>query len=248
MYQIQKRKYNIFESLKAQFGGTPPAPAPTVVVQQAAAPNPNVQQRSPATPVANPALTETDPSKVWSSLFAPVEKKEGDKNVPVPTSAWDTSSETLSDRFAGVDFTQVLNKELAEKALTGDAAALMQLMNSGMQAASMYAFKHALEASQKGVDEFGSNFKQTIPDNFRKLSIDSALASDPLLSRPELRPVVDLVVNQITAKFPNATTEDYRKGVREFLAYTAGVVSPAKPAEDTPPAQVNFKELFGLAK
>lgn len=230
----QPVKHNIFESLKATFGGGAPAPAPTP------------QNRTQA-PVPQPTNTEVDPAKVWQSLFTPTEPTKSaipQESGKTAASAWDTSNEALGAKFDGVNFSGLLDPELATKALGGDAQSLLSLINTAATAASMYAVKHSLDTSKLGVEEFGKSFKQTIPDDFRKLSIDSALGADPLLSRPELRPVVDMVVNHITAKFPNATIEDYKKGVQDYLAYTAGIVKPTEKAKDTN-SPIDFKALLG---
>ena len=237
----QPRKSNIFDSLKASFGGGAPAapqPAPTPAQPT------NPQNRTQA-PVPQPTNVEVDPAKVWQSLFAPTGSALPQQEEGKPaTSAWDTSNEALGAKFDGVNFSTLLDPELATKALGGDAQSLISLINTAATAASMYAVKHSLDNSKLGVEEFGKSFKQTIPDDFRKLSIDSALGADPLLSRPELRPVVDMVVNHITTKFPNATIEDYKKGVRDYLAYTAGIVKPTEKAKDSN-SPIDFKALLG---
>lgn len=238
----QPRKSNIFDSLKASFGGgAPAAPQPAPTPTQPTNPHSRTQA-----PVPQPTNVEVDPAKVWQSLFAPTEsaKPSTTENGKPATSAWDTSNEALGAKFDGVNFSTLLDPELATKALGGDAQSLISLINTAATAASMYAVKHSLDNSKLGVEEFGKSFKQTIPDDFRKLSIDSALGADPLLSRPELRPVVDMVVNHITTKFPNATIEDYKKGVQDYLAYTAGIVKPTEKAKDSN-SPIDFKALLG---
>ena len=231
----QPRKSNIFESLKATFGGGAPAPAQ---------PAPTPPQNHTQAPVPQPTNVEVDPAKVWQSLFTPTEPTKSAPAGKTAASAWDTSNEALGAKFDGVNFSGLLDPELATRALGGDAQSLISLINTSAVAASMYAVKHSLDTSKLGVEEFGKSFKQTIPDDFRKLSIDSALGADPLLSRPELRPVVDMVVNHITTKFPNATIEDYKKGVQDYLAYTAGIVKPTEKAKDTN-SPIDFKALLG---
>ena len=233
----QHRKHNIFESLKASFGG---GSAPQQ--QQTLPSDPNKQQLQP--PVAQPTNTEIDPAKVWESLFKPKEapaKPEGGKPA---TSSWDTSPEALTAKFDGVNFSSILDPELATKALAGDAASLIQLIGQSAQAASMYAVKSSLDASKSGVEEFGKNFKSTLPNDFKKLSIEQALGADPVLSNPILKPTVELVANQLYSQFPNATTEDLKQAVQAFLKVQAETILP-KPKEETFAGAIDFKALLG---
>lgn len=234
----QPVKRNIFESLKASFvGGSPAAPPATPPQEQP------VVGKAAQAPVPNPANTEIDPSKVWASLFEEKPVIPAHPNAPV-ISPWDTSAEALGAKFDGVDFSGVLNPELATKALAGDAAALMQLISQGAQAASMYAVKHSLDTSKLGVEEFGKSFKQTLPSDFKKLSIEQAMVNDPLLSDPLLKPTVDHVANMLYSKFPNASSEDLKTAVQEFLKVQAEKISP-KPKQESVAGAIDFKALLG---
>ncbi len=198
-----------------------PTPAAAPVNQQNVPANPN-----PANPVADPnAGTKQEPvnsmdayAKLWDNSKTPADAP--------PSFAIDPK--VLGEAAGAMNFTQGVPQELMTKATTGDANALVEVMNL----VARNAYQHSLSHSSALTDRFvaaRSEFDlKGINSKVTQGLTSAALADSPNYSHPVVRKEFDRVANAFQAQNPDSTpaqiveaTKKYMKDMQDALHPTA---------------------------
>jgi hypothetical protein len=111
----------------------------------------------------------------------------------------------------------VLPQELVAKALAGDSASFMDVINKTAQMSFMMAYKASLQGVKPAVVAQMAALDKKMPDTFKKLSVDATYAGDPLLSNPALSPVVSSIRQEILTKHPDATPQQLQQATVAYL-------------------------------
>lgn len=190
----------------------------------------NSQTQNPTVPSESTALSDGKGPKAIpaaetgdkSPLDGYAKMWETDPNAPKPvdtTVKFNPDPKAIQAAAAKINFSEVIPKDLAEKALKGDPEAFAQAINLASQAtygqsagASMKLIEGAL-AKQKEMFE-----TQIIPQIVRQVSSRNAAAADnELLQNPALKPMVDLVSANVLAKNPQASADEIAKVVNSTM-------------------------------
>lgn len=231
---------NFIASLK---GGQAPsaAPAPTATAALAA----NALSPAPAgdSSSSNPAMqpgqgaAPADPMAAWAEMFKPATASvaAGDVKVPAAPDLWNVNPEQLAKAAQGINLSSVVPQELMQKALGGDAASFMEVINKSSQMTFMMAYQAAMQGVKPAMDARFDAFSKEMPSTFKQLSVDATLQGDPLLSNPAMQPVVSSVRAQILAKHPDATPQQIQQAISEYLKSVGISMAP-------PSAAANIKQ------
>jgi hypothetical protein len=189
----------------------------------------------------------------WAQLFtseAPKPAADGNKTeAPDPFAI---SPEALAKAASGINLSQVVTPELAQKALGGDPNAFTEAINKSSQMTFMMAYQAAMQAVKAAMDNRFQDFQSKMPDTFKKLSVDATLQGDPLLSNPALKPVVDGLRSQILSKHPDATPQQLQQAISEYFKAVGISLKPEK-ASDTkdaakPSNGIDWDNFLSLSK
>lgn len=206
---------------------TPPAPA----APAASSPAQGAQDgQAGVAPAAAPA-PEANPLEQWAKLFtteAPKPDASKDGKPAEQLDPFNISPENLAKAASGINLSQVVTPELAQKALGGDANAFMEAINKSSQMTFMMAYQAAMQAVKPALDSRFADFSKKMPDTFKQLSVDATLQGDPLLSNPALKPVVDGLRSQILSKHPDATPQQLQQAISEYFKATGISLTPGK--------------------
>lgn len=235
----------LLPAVMSLFGGRTAAPAPaTPVVQQqqvaSASTNPTVP--SPATPQSNgsvpaiPAAGTGDGSPLAG--FADLWKADPNNATPnqasmVPNFNLDPAG--LMAAAQKVNFVQHLNQEQVQKAMSGDAAAFLDVINQVSQlgfanatAASGELIRNSLTSAQ------GVLRDQVLPSAFRDQQISQEFQNNPVFNDPAVAPLLGMVRTQLSQKYPNASPAEiagmatrYMDGISQrVVTATGGSIVP----------------------
>lgn len=192
-----------------QLGNTSPTNNPTV-------PSANTQQ-SDGSVVAIPKTStgSASPLDGYKDLWQIDAGKSTEKPSLVPNINFDQAG--LLAAAQKVDFSTQISQELMDKAVKGDAVALRAAINSAAQvglaqSATIAAavVKDALEKQSKVLQE------HYVPDILNRERVNTALASDRQrlnLDNPAIAPVVDMLTQQVRAKYPTADANEVKTHV-----------------------------------
>ena len=217
---------------------TNPAAAPAPAQAAAAATNDPAKMQQPAQTAQSdktapngvvPAnSTGESPLDKFGTLWEPVKTDPNAPKGPEPVTA-----EQIMAAAGQVDFTKVLSQEdLAKIAAGGNDAitALSSVLNKTMQTSYGHSALAATKLVEKAVSQAEERFAAKLPTIINQQSSKNALLSDnPAFKNPAVSPIVDLIHNQLTEKFPNATPTEITAMAKEMMAGAAQVFNPATP-------------------
>lgn len=212
-----------------------PAAAPAPAQTGATTPNdPNKMQQPQQT--AQSAKTDANgvvpanssgesPLDKFKDMWQPAQTDPNAPKGPEPVTA-----EQIMAAAGQVDFTKVLSQdELAKIAAGGNEAitALTSVLNKTMQTSYGHSALAATKLVEKAVSQAEERFASKLPTLINQQSSKNALVSDnPAFKNPAVSPIVDLIHNQLTEKFPNATPAEITAMAKEMMAGAAQVFNP----------------------
>lgn len=120
---------------------------------------------------------------------------------------------------AKMDFSKAMNPELVTKALAGDAASFMAVINSVAQAGFAQAATTSVNITKAALVEQAKSFEtKYAPNMLRNASIQDAVTSGVALAAdPAAAPIVDAVRRQLSNMFPNATATEIADHTNRYM-------------------------------
>lgn len=226
------------EKIFGMFGRTAsPAPATPAVgnsmqgqpTQQTAqtpqtAPNGVVPQGSAAAPA--PA----SPLEQFKDVWQPTKTEEGSQ--PTPLTA---DPKKIMEAAAKVDFTKILSQEALAKVQAGGEEAV-QAMASLLNQTAQAVYGQSTVAASKIVEQALQQAEQKFADRVPSLVNQKAaqaklLTANKALANPAVAPIVDMIQNQLAAKYPNATSDELADMAKEMMQGAASVFAPSSKQE-----------------
>jgi hypothetical protein len=185
-------------------------------IQQGNPPAPGTQQQAGVQQQTENPLAEF--AKMW----------EPKKDVPEDSFQQINANPAKIKEIADtINFTSSLNPELVKKALSGDANAFLQVINT----ANQQAFAMAMQASSALADKQASSavdfMKKTLPGQFKQLSVQNDLhAENPQFSNPAVQPLLNLVQERLAVQFPDATPLQLKEHAKKYISGMVQVFAP----------------------
>lgn len=246
----------IFNRQQPAAPAAPAAPAPTNSNGSA---GPALQQPSPANPAANPAAMPgapaapaaggpQNPMDAFADIFKP---RPVDPKAPkAPTLAdpllGPMDPTKFREQIASTNFAAAIPQETMQKAISGDAQALMEAINT----ASREAFAAAAQLSH-GLVEHGSRtaaerVNSSLDSRIRNFQIRTQNTSNEALTHPAVAPMVNAVKIQIAQANPNLSPEAVQQQAEQYFSQMADVLVAPKQAQQQPqkPKEGDFSYLL----
>lgn len=209
-------------------GSAAPAPAPVVAAPAAA-----LAGTPAAAPVAAPAPAGSSLDALTSFWDTP-KNADGTPAAPAadPTqqAVFTLDLNTVTESSRKLDFTGGLDPELATKALAGDPAALMSMMNHVAQNAVAAATVNSGNMVNRGVATGASRINGALPSQIKKVQLSQAESTNPVLQHPAAQPLVDALRNMAFAKNPDANPADVARSVEALLVGLGTAMADSTPA------------------
>lgn len=221
---------DIFNGFRGATTSNPAAPPPNPATPATVVANPTVP--SSATPTSdgtNPAFPATTTEGAKSPLdgFADLWKIDDKSKTASPTLSPVMTVEPAKIMQAArqIDFTQGIDTTLVDKATKGDAAALMQVINAAAQNAFAQGAAATTRIVDTGFKAQETNFTNTVmPNILRKHSINQAVAESPLANNPAAAPLISMLEQQLTQKFPTASPAEIKNHANKYMEEFAAAI------------------------
>lgn len=136
----------------------------------------------------------------------------------------------VSASAKSLDFTAGIDPALATKALGGDAAALMDLVNGAIQNSFAAMTLQTGKLINDGVSLNNTRVKEVLPKHIRAVQVDQATATNPVLSHPAMQPLFTTLKSFAASKNPNASPAEITQQVEGLLTGMAEAMQAASPA------------------
>ena len=130
----------------------------------------------------------------------------------------DVTPEKIFEAARQIDFTKNVPAELMEKVLAGDQPSLLMLINGVGQSAYAQSSVTAKTASETAARKLQDNFEARLPELIRTHSQRNSVSEDnPLATNPATKPMFDMLLGQMQAKYPNATTTELKNHTTNYM-------------------------------
>lgn len=162
----------------------------------------------------HPALA--DFSKLWDNVKIP------GSGIPV----LQADPQKLADAAKGIDFTRIIPQELAAKAVGGDAAALLQIINTVAQQSFALGNQVNTALISKHGETIANHVDGTLGTRIKSHQVLDGLRTDnPAFGDPAVAPLIQALERQMQATFPDASAAELRQHAETYLSTVAGLVA-----------------------
>lgn len=114
-------------------------------------------------------------------------------------------------------------------------AALLELLNNTAQMGFLAAHQSSTSAANTALESRLAAQKAELPEQFRQLQTQQAMAAHPMLADPVFKPVVDVETARFRALYPTATPTEIATIVGAYLKDKSGLQTPVAPTSNEPP-------------
>ena len=160
------------------------------------------------------------------------------------------TAEQLNQTLANSNFLSGVDPMLLQKASSGDQQAFSDVINQGLRAVmtqSVLATHGLVEAGARG---HGEQLRTTLPSMVRSHNVQDSLASNPLFSNPQAKPMVEMVRAQLEAKHPQASAREIADLTQQFIGDFAKLATPSEQQQvqkgKTASGDVDWYQTLGL--
>lgn len=220
------------------------------VVAAPAAPKPAdpLAQNNPAAVPQAPEASQTPASPLdsFKDIWAPasVQAQSAD---PFAAPYLTLDEGKLQQGLRQVDFTRGLNPELIQKAMSGDAASFMEVLNHTSRESFAQATRLQAATTESALHKQGDRVKEYLPDAMKKSNLASQPISNPALDNPAVQPLLQVLRGQIAQQNPNMSPQDIALRAESFFTSAAQAINmhdPAAKAQTAAQAKENAKYDF----
>lgn len=194
----------------------------------------------------NPAKDQENPFDKYQQMF-----ENAAKNSDIQAPSFNIAPEVLADVSSKMDFTKGINPELVQKASSGDAAAMMEMMKQVGQ----NAYRASLEHSTKLTDVHLGQRSEFESKRLQK-GVKEQLTRDAFSSNANINhPVIKAELNRIAANFAaspeyaDASPQEIAKAAQQYLNDLHAAMNPADPSKDkegkAKPKEIDYMAYLG---
>ena len=205
-----------------QPGNLPAAPAPGMAADPA---NPNVpaaQTNAPSAPLEG--------LDKFNDLWKPAESPAGDTSNPM----FNVDPKQLMDAAKKIDFAKVIQPAQLQAISQGGEGAV-QAFAAAMNQVAQTVYAQSAHATSKIVEQAITNsqtqFLNELPQHIKRQSVSETLRADnPALTHPAASPILGALEQQMTQKFPNASSMEISRMAQEYLVSFSNAMQKPAPA------------------
>lgn len=230
--------------------GTQPA-APVAPIQQSAPATPgNIpeQQSIQADPnnVNAPAMPAPEGLDQFNDLWKPVESPAGGAQQPM----FNVDPKQLMDAAGKLDFTKVIapaNLQAIAQGGEGAMKAFSETMNKVAQ--TVYA-QNAMATSkivEQAVNRSREAMMSELPQHIKNQNVSDTLRlENPAFSHPAASPILGALQQQLSVKFPNASSSELSGMAKNYLEHFATAMKgPQAQSQNQTPAGEDWSKFLG---
>jgi len=174
---------------------------------------------------ANGQQAPADPLAPFAKMYDTVAQQD-----TAPQFALDEKA--LSTAASSLDFMKGIDPQLKERAMTGDATAIMELIAHGSRQAYQHALSHSSTLTGKFTDAREAYNSKSFSGKVRNELTVNALTGTPNYSHPVVRKELIRVSKEIQAQNPDASPQEVADQARQYLTEISGALNPTNTAQE----------------
>lgn len=191
--------------------GTPAAPAP------------------PADPVAA-AVSQLDQFKtLWQTPVDAEGKPIQQPADPFSQPILKLDPKVVLEQVNKLDFTANIAPELTTKALSGDPAALAEIINAATRNAVSSVTLNSANLVNAALAQQAERFKQSLPQHIKSVQLSQTQSENPVLQHPAVQPMIESMKQAAFMKDPTANPADIQRSVESYVLGIAKALQDSSP-------------------
>lgn len=210
---------------------------------------------APTTPTTNwfqkilGNATSATPEKIdWEAATATTKQPETKPVEQAPNPLTTAPAELIKAAKANINMASIVKPEAVAAVFDtsnpqAQQAALMELLSTTAQMGFLSAHQSSTSAANAALDSRFAAQKAELPEQFKQLQTQQAMAAHPMLADPVFAPVVKAETARFQALYPTATPTEIATVVGSYLKHKSGLQDPT-PATSNEPAPTDWDALF----
>lgn len=130
-----------------------------------------------------------------------------------------------------LDFTSGLQPEVVTKALSGDAEAFKEAMNTVVRQAFAGMTLNTGKLLNDGFSRFGANIDQALPTRLKAHEINNSVSDDPVLSHAGVAPLLHAMKVVASNNNPNAKPAEIQAAAEKYIKDLFGAMSATQQTQ-----------------
>jgi len=197
---------------------------------------------------ANPTAAPASPMDTYKDLWQP-DASPSVEQLKLQQQAQDPAR--FMEAAKQLNFASIIPPDtMSAIAQGGEGAtkAFAEAMNHVAQATYAQSAHATDKLVSNAMTQAEANFAAKLPELMKRHNVNDALRTEnPAYNLPAAAPIIGALEQQLTKKFPNATTTEMKGMVNDYLTQFASAVSPAVPTQQAANAQgeVDWMTLLG---
>jgi hypothetical protein len=127
------------------------------------------------------------------------------------------------------DFLRNAPPELMQKALGGDAQAMLDLVNHSTRQALALSLQLQTATTEQAGKRIGERFNQSLPNKFKEFSVRNQKASNPALEHPAVKQMMESTRDRFAAKYPDKRPEEIQAMTEDYFAQVSAAFQGGSP-------------------
>lgn len=204
------------------------------------------QQQQPASnlPSANPGNpngtnTQPNPLDIYTQVFN--NSNKGNEQTPP---SFSLPEDTLNQVSSSLDFTKSVPAELLQKALSGDANALLQAMNVVGQQAYKTSLSHTTSLTDKFVGARSQYDLQSVGSQVKSELTAQELSNLPSATHPLIKQELGRIAKQLAQSNPDAPPAEIARAAEQYFKDLYAGMNPAKPQDSAKAGDTDWDTFF----
>ena len=160
------------------------------------------------------------------------------KNSAIEAPSFSLDPKIVADVASKMDFTKGLNPELIQKATSGDAASMMQLIQEVGRNSYRASLEHATKLTDTHLGQRSEFESKRVKEGVRSQLTSDALSQGSDTNANLNHPVVKAELNRIAKSFANspeyadASPQEIAKAAKQYMTDLHNALNPADPKKD----------------
>lgn len=206
-------------------------------------------QEAPATQaVANPNDPKKDsenPLDAYQKMFDNASKNSG---IHAPNFSLDPA--VLSDVSSKMDFTQGINPELIQKASSGDASAMMQLIQETGRNAYRASLEHSTKLTETHLGQRSEYESRKLQEGVKQQLTSDALSSNANFNHPVVKSELNRIARNLanSPEFADAAPKEIAAAAKKYFDDVYSAINPVDSKKDskgnTKPDEINYVDYL----
>ncbi len=240
---------SIGERLSQLFSGNSQVQNPAGTQPQPAAQQPTQAQPGNFPEQATPAMaSDSGNPNVPAGTNAPAagldqftelwKAPEQSPETPANPGAFNVNPQQLMEAARKIDFSKAITPDQLSAINQGGAAAqqaFAQALNTVAQTVYAQSTHATTKLIESAIARSQESIRAELPQHIKRQTVSDTLRSDnPAFSHPAAAPILGALQQQLTVKYPTATSAEISKLAQDYLTSFAGVLQPKQQTNQQP--------------